>query len=141
MGLKGWIISFKKSPCDQISIFKTLIYEIYRINKFYGIDFWEMYTVTYRLHVLKYIVSLPRRRHFHRNKCIFKMSIMVPYGSHKLFRFVLRRFEEKLPKICDFWLCQRVKKCLWRLYYWPHLAPLKRILRFDDNYGTFNDSS
>ena len=49
----------------------------------------------YRLHILKYIAGLPIRRHFQRNKCIFKMSIRVPYSPHKLFRFVRRLFKEK----------------------------------------------
>ena len=69
---------------------------------------WGTVTSIYRLH----ISNLHRRcrslikRHFRRSKCIFKMSI--PYCPHKLFRFV--RFEEKLPKICDFGLCQKSDK-------------------------------
>ena len=51
---------------------------------------------------IDYIAGSSLRRHFHRNKCIFKISIRVPYSPHKLFRFVCHRFEAKLPKICDF---------------------------------------
>ena len=65
-----------------------------------------------RLHIIvcMYINGSSKRRHFHRNKFIFKMSISVPFSPIKLFRFVRHCFEQKLPKICDFGLCRRVTK-------------------------------
>ena len=80
-------------------------------------NFFVLSTVTsiYSLHILKYIAGSPIRRHFLRNKCIFKMSIRAPYSPHKLFRFICRRFEEKTPKICNFGLCQRVGTSLCKI--------------------------
>ena len=77
------------------------IFSVFLIKSYSDINLQSTY--------FKYIAGSPIRRHFRRNKCIFKMSIRVPYSPYKLFRFVRCRFEEKLPKICDFWLCRRGK--------------------------------
>ena len=57
----------------------------------------------YRLHILRYIAVLPiiRTKETLLPKQIFKMSIRTPYSSHKLFRFVHRRFEQKLPRFSE----------------------------------------
>ena len=70
----------------------------------------------YRVHILKSIAGSPVRRQFRHMYAYIKMSIMDPWVSHKLFSFVCCLFKEKLPKICDFGDCLRVKKWLRRLY-------------------------
>ena len=65
------------------------------LTPFMSMKLLQCVTSIYRLHILRYIAGSPIRRHFLRNKCIFKMSIRVPYSPHKLFRFVCCRFEPR----------------------------------------------
>ena len=60
------------------------------------------------------------------------MSIKVPYFTHNIFSFICPQFKEKLPKICVFWLCQRVKKwikeCRISKFSSFHIFYLKHVL-------------
>ena len=55
------------------------------------------------LHILRYIADSPIRRHFHGNKCIFKMSIRVPYSPPLAFQIRPSPIRGEIAENMRFW--------------------------------------